>query len=74
MQKIFAREIRFRDENGEEYGEWEERKLGEIALITTGSSNREDSNLDGQYAFFDRSQDIRSSNQYLFDTEAIIVP
>jgi len=48
--------------------------LGEIARITTGSSNRQDSNLDGEYTFFDRSQDIRSSNIFLFDTEAIIVP
>lgn len=30
MQKIFAREIRFKDENGEEYGEWEERRIDEI--------------------------------------------
>ena len=30
MQGIFSRKIRFRDERGEEFGEWEERKLGEI--------------------------------------------
>ncbi len=48
--------------------------MGEISRITTGSSNRIDSNLHGEYTFFDRSQDIRSSNRFLFDTEAIIVP
>lgn len=30
MQKIFSQEIRFKDENWEEFGEWEEKKLGEI--------------------------------------------
>jgi type I restriction enzyme S subunit len=30
MKKIFAREIRFKDENGKEYGEWKEKKLGDI--------------------------------------------
>lgn len=30
MQKIFSREIRFRDENGEEFGEWEEKSIAEI--------------------------------------------
>jgi type I restriction enzyme S subunit len=74
MQKIFSQELRFKDDDGNEFPEWEVKKLGEIAKITTGSSNRQDSNLDGQFTFFDRSQDIRTSDRYLFDKEAIIVP
>ena len=74
MQKLFSQELRFKDENGKDFPEWEEKKLGEIAKITTGSSNREDSNLDGKYIFFDRSIDLRFSNRFLFDVEAIIVP
>ena len=30
MQKIFKQEIRFKAENGREYPEWEEKRLGEI--------------------------------------------
>ncbi|MBC5626605.1 restriction endonuclease subunit S [Clostridium sp. NSJ-49] len=30
MQKIFKQEIRFKDENGQDYPEWEEKKLSEI--------------------------------------------
>lgn len=30
MQKIFKQEIRFKDENGREYPEWEEKRLGDI--------------------------------------------
>jgi type I restriction enzyme S subunit len=74
MQKLFSQELRFKDENGKDFPEWEENKLGNISKITTGSSNREDSILDGEYTFFDRSQDIRTSNRFLFDAEAIIVP
>ncbi len=62
-------EIRFKDFSGK----WEEKKLGQLAKITTGSSNRQDSGLDGKYTFFDRSDDIRTSNIYLFDGEAVIV-
>lgn len=36
MQKIFSQEIRFKDENGEEYPEWEEKKLGSIFNISAG--------------------------------------
>ena len=30
MQKIFSQEIRFKDEKGEEFGEWKEKKLKDI--------------------------------------------
>ena len=74
IQKIFSQELQFKDDNGNAFADWEHKKLGDIAKITTGSSNRVDSNLDGEFTFFDRSQDIRSSNRFLFDAEAIIVP
>ncbi|KIM12902.1 MAG: hypothetical protein KU38_02990 [Sulfurovum sp. FS08-3] len=62
-------EIRF----GGFSGEWEEKSLGDISKITTGKSNREDSGINGKYTFFDRSDDIRTSDIYLFDCEAVIV-
>jgi len=62
-------EIRFKGFEGE----WECRKLGEVSVIKTGISNREDSDLFGEYTFFDRSQDVRKSNTYLYDCEAIIM-
>ena len=73
MQKLFSQEVRFKDNNGKDYPAWKEKKLGEVCEITTGKSNREDSSLDGEYTFFDRSEDIRRSNIYLFDCEAIII-
>ena len=36
MQKIFKQEIRFKDENGEEYPEWEEKKINEMFIVTRG--------------------------------------
>jgi type I restriction enzyme S subunit len=32
MQRIFSREIRFKDEDGREYGEWGVKKLGKITI------------------------------------------
>ncbi len=40
MQKIFKQEIRFKDENGENFGEWEEKKLGEIWEFKTSSVDK----------------------------------
>jgi type I restriction enzyme S subunit len=37
MQKIFSREIRFKDEDGKEFPEWEERRLNEVVKIYDGT-------------------------------------
>jgi type I restriction enzyme S subunit len=73
MQKIFSQELRFKADDGSDYPDWNLVSLGQISLATTGSSNRVDSTLVGEYTFFDRSEDIRTSDKYLFDAEAIIV-
>lgn len=75
MQQLLTGKKRLLDENGVRLsGKWEQCLLGDIAKITTGSSNRQDSNLNGKYTFFDRSVDVRTSDTYLFDSEAIIIP
>lgn len=48
--------------------------LLEVSSVTTGSSNTIDALEEGPYPFFDRSQVIKRSNKFLFDTEAVIVP
>lgn len=40
LQKIFSQEIRFKDENGEDYPDWEEKRLGDVADIKRGASPR----------------------------------
>ncbi|MBC6412433.1 MAG: restriction endonuclease subunit S, partial [Hyphomonadaceae bacterium] len=52
---------------------WQVKRLGEVASVATGASNREDSEEEGDYAFFDRSNDRRRSSRFIFDCEAIIV-
>ncbi len=37
MQKIFSQELRFKDENGEDYPEWEETKLQQIIEVKDGT-------------------------------------
>ncbi|CEO06886.1 type IC HsdS subunit [[Clostridium] sordellii] len=35
MQKLFNRELRFKDDEGRDYPEWEEKKLGDISNLTS---------------------------------------
>lgn len=59
-------------ENGIPVG-WNVEKLGNVANISTGKCNREDAEDDGIYPLFDRSQEIKLSNDWIKDCEAIIV-
>lgn len=36
MQKIFSQELRFKDDNGKDYPDWEEKKFGEVLQIQGG--------------------------------------
>ncbi|WP_051929414.1 restriction endonuclease subunit S [Flavobacterium sp. 83] len=37
MQQLFSGKLRFKDENGKDYADWEEKKLGEIAKYYDGT-------------------------------------
>jgi len=55
-------------------GEWEVKRLGDVALIKTGARNNQDKIEDGIYPFFVRSENIERINSYCYDEEAILVP
>lgn len=38
MQKIFSRELRFKNDDGRDYPEWEEKKLGDICTFFSGGT------------------------------------
>lgn len=40
MQKIFSQEIRFKDDNGNSYPDWEDKKLGEIGETFNGLTGK----------------------------------
>ena len=49
MQKIFSQEIRFKDENGEEYPEWEEKKLSDVTIFENGKGHEQFIIEDGDF-------------------------
>ena len=56
------------------HGDWEVKRLGEVAQVKTGSRNNENKVEDGQYPFFVRSEVVERINSYSYDCEAILVP
>lgn len=72
MQKIFSQEIRFKNENGEDFEEWENSFIGNECKITTGNKDTQNKIDDGIYPFFVRSQTVERINSYSMDCEAIL--
>lgn len=55
-------------------GEWETTRLGELALIATGTRNSQDKRHGGRYPFFVRSSFVERIDSFAYDCEAILVP
>ena len=55
-------------------GEWEVKRLGDIAYIKTGGRNNQDKSENGEYPFFVRSTTVERINSYSYDCEAILIP
>lgn len=50
MQQLFSQQIRFKDENGNDFPDWEEKKLGGLATISKGKQlNRSELTETGEY-------------------------
>lgn len=69
MQQIFSQKLRFKDDSGEDYPDWEEKKLKEIGQIITGNTppTKDKENFrNGKYLWVTPT-DI-TSNKYVKDT------
>ena len=73
MQQIFSQQLRFKDDNGEDFGDWEEKKLGELCKITTGKLDANAMVAGGKYRFYTCAKDFYHIDKYAFDTNALLI-
>lgn len=50
------------------------KRIGDLAVVGTGSSDRKDASLDGPYPFYVRSKQLMKHDNFEFDETAIIIP
>ena len=73
MQQLFSQKIRFKDDDENEFPDWEEKQLGEVAKIQTGKKDVNEGNPNGVFPFFTCAKQHTYSDSYSFDTDAILI-
>lgn len=69
MQKIFNRELRFKDENGNDYPKWEKKKFNKVLKIGNGKDYK---NLNvGEIPVYGTGGLITKVNDFLYDGESV---
>ena len=71
MQKIFNREVRFKADDGSEFPEWEEKRLGEVLSICHGKDYKHLSS--GVYPVLGTGGVITYVNSYLCNWECALI-
>ena len=71
MQKIFGRELRFKDDEGRDYPEWEEKKLEDIFNFQYGQFNNNPDN-GGKYPIYGANGIIGGYHEYNAEKSVII--
>ena len=75
MQQLFSGKLRFKDENGEDYPDWEEKNFGDIfSFYTTNSLSREKLNYESGEVKNIHYGDIHTKFKTLFDINNELVP
>ncbi len=74
MQKIFSQEIRFKDDNGQEYPKWEKKKLRDVATKKSSniSANKIEKNI-GDYIIYGAAGILRNINFYEEENDYISI-
>jgi type I restriction enzyme S subunit len=74
MQKIFSQELRFKDENGNDFADWETKKLGNISIKKSSniSANKIENNF-GEYLIYGASGVLKKVDFYEEENDYISI-
>ena len=74
MQQIFSQELRFKDDNGNDFPDWEEKKLGDVAQKKSSniSANKIEENI-GDYIIYGASGILKMVDFYKEENDYVSI-
>ena len=73
LSAIFSQKLRFKDDNGNNYPAWEEKRLENILKIKHGKSQKEIECNNGKYPILATGGEIGKTNSYLWDKPCVLI-
>ncbi|HDD6187117.1 TPA: restriction endonuclease subunit S [Staphylococcus aureus] len=75
MQKIFSQELRFKDENGNDYPEWEKRRFADIFKFHNKLRKpiKENLRVKGSYPYYGATGIIDYVDDFIFDGNYLLI-
>ncbi|MBP3847118.1 restriction endonuclease subunit S [bacterium] len=73
LSAIFSQKLRFKDDNGNDYPAWEEKRLENILKIKHGKSQKEIEYDNGIYPILATGGEIGRTNSYLWDKPCVLI-
>ena len=75
MQKLFSQEVRFKADDGSEFPDWEEKKLGECCDILDSLRKpvSKENRISGKYAYYGSTNIQDYIDDYLFDVPLVLL-
>ena len=73
IQRIFSQKIRFKDQNGNDYPDWEEKKLGEICRVKSSQLTNNVVEEIGKYPVYGANSIVGYTENYEVDEYVSIV-
>lgn len=73
MQKIFSQEIRFKENNGQEFPKWEKKKIKDLVEIKYGKDQKQISCENGKYPILGTGGEMGRTNDFLTDKPSVLI-
>lgn len=77
MKKIFNQEIRFKDENGNDFPDWEEKRLGDVSECLDNErkplNDSERQNMKGDIPYWGANNIMDYINEYIFNEPIVLL-
>ena len=73
LQKIFSQEIRFKDDDLQEFPKWEKKKIKDLIEIKYGKDQKQISCENGKYPILGTGGEMGRTNDFLTDKPSVLI-